>query len=111
MKFSFHIRNDFHLQRSTSGLTKLIQRWDWEKELSPEFARVHLAKRSTIQAQAYKNEMCYATMCGYYQAIIPILASMPPEDALQWFKDEADKLESELPFVILKYSKPKGEQK
>lgn len=111
MKFAFKVNDNLHLYRSMSNLDKIISRWHWQADITPEARRVNEAKAAVVKATAYKNEMCYASMCGYYQAIVPILAAMEPEDALKWLKEEADKLESELVFAILKHSKPEGEQK
>lgn len=111
MKFAFKVNGNLQLYRSMSKLDNIINRWQWEADIGPVARRVNEAKSAVVKATSYKNEMCYASLCGYYQAIVPILASMQPEDALKWLEEEADKLESELPFAILKHSKPEGEQK
>jgi hypothetical protein len=73
------------------------------REIDAAFDRMAELKKQTITAE--EGKICYPSLCGYYQAIIPVLARAEPEEALTWLREIADYLEQELPFVILKNSK------
>jgi|LauGreDrversion4_2_1035121.scaffolds.fasta_scaffold222232_5 hypothetical protein len=107
MKFHFNIKH----RGMFVDLQMMTAQWARQSECQGLMDKVIKLKRDTITAQhPGANINVYPSLCGYLQAVSYILAAHYPKEAQEWLIKEANTLENDLPFVILKYSKPKEEQ-
>lgn len=109
MKFHYSIKHRGMFGNTINNLKSMTQQWDRQTRCRNEVDKVIELKKKTMEASGYET-MMYPALCGYLQAIITILAAHYPKEALEWLIKEADTLETDLPFVILKHSTSKEEQ-
>ena len=109
MKLHYSIKHRGTFGESINNLTLMTQRWDRQSACRVELDKVIELKKQTLEASGYGTTL-YPGLCGYLQAIITVLAAHYPKEALEWLIKEANTLETDLPFVILKNSTSKEEQ-
>ena len=109
MKFHYSIKHRGMFGNTINSLTLMNQQWDRETKCRGQVERIINLKRQTLEASGYGTSV-YPGLCGYLQAIITVLTAHYPKEALEWLINEADTLETDLPFVILKHSTSKEEQ-
>ena len=111
MKFYFNIKHRGLFGNTLIQLDKMTAQWARQSECQGLMDKVIKLKKDTITAQYSGVDInIYPSLCGYLQAVSYILAAHYPKQAQEWLINEANTLENDLPFVILKYSKPKEEQ-
>lgn len=108
MKFHYSIKHRGIFGDTINHLTLMTQKWDRQKDCREATDRVVQLKKQTLEASGYHTSL-YPGLCGYLQAVTAILAADYPNEALEWLINEANTLEADLPFVILKHSTPKEE--
>ena len=109
MKFHFNIKHRGILENSFNQLEMMSAQLARQSDCQRAMNKVIKLKTETLRAQ-YNKDHIYAGLSGYLQTVSYILASHYPKQAEEWLINEANTLENDLPFVILKYSKPKEEQ-
>ena len=88
-----------------ASLDKTISEWNWQSEIKPLLEDVvALKKQESAAITGNPNYDSYAGLCGYLEALVSILGAKNPADVVQWLENEKAKLETDMPFLILKHS-------
>jgi hypothetical protein len=111
MKFYFNIKHRGLFGNTLVQLDMMTAQCARQSECQGLMDKVIKLKKDTITAQhPGVNINVYPSLCGYLQAVSYILAAHYPKQAQEWLINEANTLENDLPFVILKYSKSKEDE-